>query len=327
LLRSYGSRDAAARSGDTDRKISGLRPPEGLLECRPMEKASEASGSPGGSPLDRKLCQVGGRNQNYVSTTGTSYHVQVEDLGPVSDRTLDVEVRRINVIVYANYGEPNARIVQAQDYDFSDIRTSEYNRVIEANINEILVEARTMIEERERREIARIKELLRQYYLTKDEGAKRDFELANAQFPFLFSRAWRELKEERAQSVPLPIEAAAAAAVLTPVVSGSPSDVEREVDEAFEVLSEEVLYPLDNDLRQKVLDIERMIIQLGRDLRELKSLGKADDILLQTCRKLVGRAKETISGRDSEFNARRLEMTANSLTTTWRQIRSRLKST
>jgi hypothetical protein len=291
-----------------------------------MEKASPASGSsPVGAPLDRKLCQVGGRNQNYVSATGTSYHVQVEDLGPVQDRTLDVEVRRINVIVYANYGEANARIVQAQDYDFSDIRTSEYNRVIEANINEILVEARAMIEERERREIERIKELLRRYYLTKDEESKRDFEQANAQFPFLFSRAWRELKEERGQTTAVPTESAATA-VLTPVVPGSPSDVEREVDEAFEVLSDEVLYPLDNDLRQKVLDIERVIIQLGRDLRELKEQGKADDILLQTCRKLVSRAKETISGRDTEFNARRLEMTANSLSTTWRQIRSRLKA-
>src|SRR4051795_8930628 len=158
-----------------------------------MEKATSPAGT-GGDPLDRKLCQVGGRNQNYVSGTGTSYHVQVEDLGPVQDRSLDIEVRRINVIVYANYGEPNARIVQAQDYDFSDIRTSEYNRVIEANINEILVDARAMIDERERREIVRIKDLLRQYYLTKDEAAKRDFELANTQFPFLFSRAWRVLK-------------------------------------------------------------------------------------------------------------------------------------
>jgi hypothetical protein len=295
-----------------------------------MENASQPSGPPGGgASLDRKLCQVGGRNQNYVSTTGTSYHVQVEDLGPVQDRNLDVEVRRINAIVYANYGEANARIVQAQDFDFSDIRTSEYNRVIEANIHEILIEARAMIEERERREIARIKDLLRQYYLTKDEASKRDFEMANAQFPFLFSRAWRELKEERVQ--PAAVAAAAAReaiapAVLTPTVPGSPSDVEREVDEAFDVLSEEVLYPLDSDLRQKVLDIERMIIQLGRDLRELKARGKADDILLQTCKKLVGRAKETISGRDTEFNARRLEMTSNSLSTTWRQIRSRLKA-
>src|SRR5438552_2437848 len=158
-----------------------------------MEKAASTTGT-GGDPLDRKLCQVGGRNQNYVSTTGTSYHIQVEDLGPIVDRTLDVEVRRVNLIVYANYGEPNARIVHAQDYDFSDIRTAEYNRVIEANISEILAEARTAIEDRERREIGRIKSLLREYYVTKDEQAKREFEEANGLFPFLFSRAWRERK-------------------------------------------------------------------------------------------------------------------------------------
>jgi hypothetical protein len=296
-----------------------------------MEKATSPAGS-GGDPLDRKLCQVGGRNQNYVSTTGTSYHIQVEDLGPIVDRTLDVEVRRVNLIVYANYGEPNARIVHAQDYDFSDIRTGEYNRVIEANIGEILTEARTAIEDRERREIGRIKSLLREYYVTKDEQAKREFEEANGLFPFLFSRAWRELKDERAQSVAVPVEAMAAAARVleTQAPADAPrspvaEDVEREIDDAFQVLSEEVVYPMDIDLRQKVLEIERLIIQLGRDLRELKAQGKTDDILLQTCRKLVGRAKETIAGRDTEFTARRLEMTSNSLNTTWRQIRSRLK--
>lgn len=294
-----------------------------------MENVPSPSAS-SGEPLDRKLCQVGGRNQNYVSGTGTSYHIQVEDLGPVLDRTLDVEVRRVNLIVYANYGEPNARIVHAQDSDFSDIRTAEYNRVVEANINELLVEARTIIEDRERREIARIKTLLREYYVTKDEQAKRDFEEANGQFPFLFSRAWRELKDERAQSASVPVEAMAAAARAIEAPSPSPAaqvaEVERDIDDAFQVLSEEVIYPMDVDLRQRVLEIERLILQLGRDLAELKAKGKADDILQQTCRKLVSRAKETIAGRDTEFNARRLEMTSNSLTTTWRQIRSRLKS-
>ncbi|MGH9889674.1 MAG: hypothetical protein ACREBE_29365, partial [bacterium] len=244
-----------------------------------MEKATPPPGPPlGGAPLDRKLCQVGGRNQNYVSATGTSYHVQVEDLGPVQDRTLDVEVRRINVIVYANYGEPNARIVHAQDYDFSDIRTGEYNRVIEANITEILSEARTSIEDRERREIGRIKSLLREYYVTKDEQAKRAFEEANGLFPFLFSRAWRELKDERAQSAAVPVEAMAAAAraletrpVEKPPVAATPDEVARDIDEAFQVLSEEVVYPMDVDLRQKVLEIERLIIQLGRDLGQLKA--------------------------------------------------------
>jgi len=65
---------------------------------------------------------------------------------------------------------------------------------------------------------------------------------------------------------------------------------------------------------------------VGQDLKRLKAVGQADDILLQTCRKLVTRAKESLSGREaSEFTARRLEMTRNSLMTTWRQIKSRLK--
>src|SRR5215510_5423860 len=67
--------------------------------------------------LDRTRCQVMGLNQNYVSASGTLYHVQIEDLGPVVDRVSEAEVRRVNVIVYANYGEPNARIIHGHDHD------------------------------------------------------------------------------------------------------------------------------------------------------------------------------------------------------------------
>ncbi len=280
-----------------------------------MEQPPSA-GSP--SPLDRKLCQVGGRNSNFVSSAGTSYHIQIEDLGPIFDRALEAEVRRVNVIVYANYGEANARIVHATDYDFADLRTSEYNRVIEGKINEILADARALIERREEREVRRIKGLLREYYLTKEEQAKRQFEAANEEFPFLFSRAWREIKGEKVQEEPVVVPPVAPALPLPP----APETEER----VFQLASDEILYPMDGDLRQKVLEIERLIIQLGRDLGELRRQGKTDDILMQTCRKLVMRAKETISGRDSEFNSRRLDMTWQSLSTTWRQIRSRLKA-
>jgi hypothetical protein len=88
----------------------------------------------------------------------------------------------------------------------------------------------------------------------------------------------------------------------------------------------EVHYPLDPELRDRVIEIERLIIELGRDLQRLRVQGGADDILLQTCRKLVTRAKESLTGRDSaEFTHRRLDMTRNSLQQTWRQIRSRLR--
>jgi len=266
---------------------------------------------------------VGGVNQNYVSGAGTSYHIQIEDRGPVLDRALEVEVRRVNVIIYANYGEPNARIVYGRDHDFADVRTADHNRLIEEKVKELALSARGVIEERERREVRRIKDLLREYYLTKDDEAKRQFETANTQFPFLFSRAWMELKNERGAMPAQP--AAPLAAPSAPAPPTVPASAPDEV-EVVELLPEEVLYPLDAELRQKVLEIERLIAALGKDLRELKEKGKTDDILLQTCRKLVSRAKDSITGREaSDFNLRRLDMTANSLTTTWRQIKSRLR--
>jgi len=262
-------------------------------------------------PLERRLCQVGGLNQNYVSASGTLYHVQIEDRGPVLDRVTESEVRRVNVIAYANYGEPNARIVWGRDYDFPDIRSHPHNRFITEKIQELWAESRVTIEERERRLVGRIKGLIRQYYLTKEEEHKREFEEANALFPFLFSKAWRELKRDKVGAEVLEIVA-------------PPSLTEERLEEAAE--PELVLYPLDLELRERVLEIERIIIGLAGDLRRLKAAGKADDILLQTCRKLVSRAKDSLSGKEpSEFNAKRLDVMRNSLTTTWRQVRSRLK--
>jgi len=271
----------------------------------------EGAELPGGGALDRRLCQVVGLNQNCASAAGTLYHVQIEDRGPVLDRVTETEVRRVNVIVYANYGEPNARIVHGRDHDFPDVRTQEYNRILEQRIQELASEARRIIEEKEQRQVFRIKCLIREYYLTKNEDRKREFEEANAVYPFLFSRAFRELKQERA----LLESAEAAAPRLSPDPEPQP-----------EAPPTDVLYPLDAELRERVMDIERIIIELGQDLQKLKARGESNDILLQTCRRLVTRAKESLTGRDvSEFNARRLEVTRNSLLTTWRQVRSLLK--
>jgi hypothetical protein len=244
---------------------------------------------------------------------GTSYHIQIEDRGPVVDRVSDREVRRVNLIIYSNYGEPNARIIHGWDYDFPDMRSQEHNRLIEQKIQEIAVEARQIIEEKEQRHVFRIKCLIRDYYRTRDEATKREFEEANAIYPFLFSRAWRELRDQR----------------LSPTITSVPDLVPEPPESAplAEVLEEgEVVYPLDAELRERVIEIERIIIALGQDVHRLKREGRADDIMLQTCRKLVTRAKESLSGREpSEFNARRLDMMRNGLLTTWRQVRSRLK--
>ena len=247
--------------------------------------------------LDPARCRVGGLNQNYTSAAGTLYHIQIEDLGPVVDRVTEAPVRRLNVIVYANHGEPNARIVHGRDVDFPDRRTREHNAEIQRRIPELAAEARRVVEQKEKWQIARIKGALREYHRSKSDEAKRYFEAANAQFPFLFSRAWRELKDEKA----------AAAAPAEPFDAG------------------EVVYPLEPDLREQVLDIERLIEEVGRDLERVKAAGGSDAILEQTCRKLVDRARETLTGGDGEFNQRRLDMTRNSLAVTWRQIRSRLK--
>jgi hypothetical protein len=230
----------------------------------------------------------------------------------VQDRVTETEVRRLNVVVYANYGELNARIVHGRDHDFEDVRTQDYNRVIEQKIQELAGEARSIIEDKEQRQVVRIKSLIREYYLTRNEEHKREFAEANALYPFLFSRAYRELKAERAA-----LGGAEAVLAGTPAAPAEPEPEAPPVD---------VLYPLDPELRDLVMDIERVIIELGQDLQRLKARGGVSDIVLQTCRKLVTRAKQSLTGRDlSEFNARRLEMTRNSLMTTWRQVRSLLK--
>jgi len=262
--------------------------------------------------LDPKLCQVVGLNQNYTSAAGTPYHIQIEDKGPILDRVTEAPVRRINVIVYANYGEHNARIIHGQDEDLPDIRSHEHNRAVEQRIQELAAQARNAIEEKEQRLVMRVKAAVRSYYLTKDEGAKQEFEEINALYPFLFSRAWRELKDERARF------AAAQAAEQVPVLQ-EPTSAAAPPEPI------ETVYPLDAHLREHVLEIERMISDLMEHIEELRSRGHADDILVQTCRKLVTRARETLQRREaSDFGARRLESTRNALATTWRQVRSRL---
>jgi hypothetical protein len=258
---------------------------------------------PPGEPLERSRCQVGGVNQNCTSRAGTPYHIQIEDRGPVLDRVSEHEVRRLSMIVYAKYGEPDARIVYGHDHDFPDLRTHEHNRFIEQKIQELAAHAREVIEEKEGRMVARIKALVREYYATKNEATKKEFEQANATFPFVFSRAWMELKADKGAAAPPP--APPGADIAPP---------------------EEIVYPLDAEMRERVIEIERIIIELGQDLQRLKAQGGLDDILLQTCRKLVIRAKESLSGREpAEFSARRLDMTRNSLITTWRQVKSRFR--
>jgi hypothetical protein len=239
-----------------------------------------------------------GLNHNHSSRSGTSYHVQIEDRGPVFDDATEGWVRRVNVIAYANYGEPAARIVFAKDHDFPDVRTHEHNRSVAQRIQDLAGEVRRVLEEKEERHVGRIKQLLEAYYRRREERLKQEIEEANALFPFVFARAFQELKAER----PAPGEAPPPA-------------------------PEETVYPLDGAQREIVLEIERVAEELERDLETLKARGAADDILQATCAKLRARAKESLSRRDSssaEFASRYLEMTRNSLVTAYRQVRARV---
>jgi hypothetical protein len=251
--------------------------------------------------LPRHLCRVIGLNQNFTSRSGTSYHIQIEDRGPVFDDAAESWVRRVNTIVYANYGEPTAHIVHGRDEDLSDVRTHAHNRIVEEKIQQSAAEARTFLETREQRQVARVKALLLKYYKSRDEAAKTEFDEANRLYPLIFARAWKELKDERSR----------VAAISTP----EPEEVD------------ETLYPLDPNQRKLVLEIQRVRDDLREDLARLKASGAADDILVATCTKILERARDCLTRRqetETDFTAKRLEMTRKSLVTTYRQVHARL---
>jgi hypothetical protein len=261
------------------------------------------------SLLPRHLCRVMGFNMNHSSRTGTLYHLQVEDRGPIFDEATEEWVRRLNVIAYANYGEPTARIVYGKDHDLADTRTHEHNKLVAQRIQELAAEVPQVLEEKEERQIGRVKNLLERYYRTRDDEAKKEFEEANRLYPLIFARAFQELRAGRTLVPEAPAPAPVDAAPLP--VAGVP---------------EEVVYPLDTQQRELVLEIERVADELRRDLSALKARGAADDILQATCAKLLARAKESLTRSEtpSEFAARYLDMTRNSLVTAYRQVRARL---
>ena len=270
---------------------------------RPEGHDSGIQGPEEDALLPRDRCKVIGVNQNYTSRVGTGYHIQIEDRGPVFDDATGEWVRRVNTIVYASYGEPTARIVHGRDQDFPDRRTLEHNGFVEGRIQEAVGEARSLLEEREARQGARIKALLLHYHSSRDELVKAEFDEANRLYPFVFAKAWQELKAERSAEEPA-------------------EETERPAPEI-----KGTVYPLDPVQREVVLEIERVREELERDLAELEEQGAADDILLATCAKILCRVHESLTQQaetGSDFSMRRLAMTKKSLVTTYRQVRSRL---
>jgi hypothetical protein len=260
-----------------------------------------------GALLARHLCRVMGVNRNFKSRSGTPYHVQVEDRGPVFDDATEAWVRRINVIVYANYGEPTARIVHGRDHDLPDLRTHQHNQAVARRIQELAADAGRILEQREERQVARFKLLLRSYYDTRREAVKREVEEANALYPFVFARAFQDLKGERLRA---------------DADAGSAAGAGGEQPAAA---ADETLYPLDPAERDLVLDVERLAQEMERDLLSLKARGASDDILRATCAKLLARGRESLSHRDGgEFALRRMEMMRKSLVAAYQQVRARL---
>jgi hypothetical protein len=93
------------------------------------------------------------------------------------------------------------------------------------------------------------------------------------------------------------------------------------------VPAEDVLYPLDPELRERVIEIERVLNDISAGIEELRARGAADDILVQTCHKLEERARGILAGKEpSEATTRRLDSVGQTLLTTWKQIQSRLKA-
>ena len=160
------------------------------------------------------------------------------------------------------------------------------------------------MEEREERQVRRVKALLREYHQTKSEEAKREFEEVNALYPFVFSRAFLELRQERGRAGPRRGRRRRPA---VPAPVGRPRSSTRSTRACASRSSRSSAW------RQSC----------PRTSSELKAQGRADDILLQTVRKRLGRARDNLYRKDSaDFAARRLEVTRNSLVTTWRQVRA-----
>jgi hypothetical protein len=263
---------------------------------------------PGDRALEPQRCRVGGLNQNYVSSAGTPCHIQIEDYGPVVDRASLQEVRRVNLIVYGNYGTPAARITYGHDFDYPDVRTAEYNQTIQQQMSQLVVQAQATIEQMEQRELTLLRTSLANRRSLSEAELRDEFEDCAQLYPTLFERALNEWRTKRAREEP------PAAPVVPDEMPASPG-----------LSPTETVYPEEQGPLRRVIEIESLIAKLGQDFMRLKAQGRADDLLLQRCRKLVDQARASISrGQTGDVHERLLEMTLDNLAKTWRHVRAQL---
>jgi len=263
--------------------------------------------------LDRALCRVGGLNHNFKSSSGTPCHVQIEDYGPVVDRTSEQEVRRLNVIVYAGYGTPKARIVFGRNFDYPDVRTRDYNATIKDQMGELVVQAQAELEQLEQRELQCMRVWFTGRGADSDETLHEEFQEFHELYPSVFKRALGELRSGR---IPMaPIAPAAPAAKREPAPPPLPPTAPADI-----------AYPMDAERRRRVIEIEGMISKLGEDLGRLKAQGGAYDLLVQRSDRLVQKARMTLGARHSseDVDMRLLDITLDNLAKLSRQVRSLL---
>jgi hypothetical protein len=172
--------------------------------------------------LDPSLCHIGGLNQNFATSCGTPCHVQVEDYGPVVDRSSEQEVRRVNVIVYAMYGTPSARIVFGRDFDYPDVRTHDYNRTIKEQMHELVAQAQAETEQMEQRELTCMRAWLAGRNGEDDATLREEFREFAELYPIVFKRVLAE--RHKAQAAHAAQSASPAAAPpATPALAPTPA--------------------------------------------------------------------------------------------------------
>ena len=202
------------------------------------------------------------------------------------DRVSETEVRRVNVIIYANYGEPNARIVHGRDHDFHDSAPTSTTSSSRTHLRSWRPRPGPIIEEKEQRQVFRIKALIREYYLTKNEADQAGVRGGQRALPVPVLGAWASSSGRgSAAAGPRPLPEPAP----SPSTVAVPAPEERASPKRCSI-------PSTRPARAGHRDRAAHHRARAGPRSGSRPPAGADDILLQTCRKLVSRAKESLSG-------------------------------
>jgi len=206
-----------------------------------------------------------------------------------------------------NYGEQNAHIVHGRDHDYPDIRSHAHNTFIKSRIADLAAEARRVIEEAEQKQVMRIKCLIREYYITKSEAVKRSSKSEHGSSPSS-SRARSRAENGTCRRASVAPMLAPTIPTIRPSRRPSPSSTRR----------------VGRGHPQRAHDGNRAHRQRDRGGRpDPQGRGQGGRHPRPDLPQARARAQETLAERSAPASpCARLEMTRNSLTTTWRQVRA-----